>query len=234
VRSMTASSLSGLSSCFLDFAMTDDAQKEAEWFEEYWRRLKGPSRMSIILTPQQVYAIGLVIVQWSAFDEQVNRKIDFWKQHPQVPPDIRSGAVGPSFKRRLAYLRDHLAPHAIPKNKPDLAADFAKGMALATGYKGKREWFAHGTFALNDNRNEDMLCVTYGWHKFSIATAKIFKLADEIALLTGWLLAFDARVHEDAHRALLDKLRQLAALRKAGHSPPTDAKPQDPPESSQA
>jgi len=87
-------------------------------------------------------------------------------------------------------------------------------MGKATGCKGKRDWFAHGLFALNDNKDEREICVIYKGHKFRIATAKVEALAEHIGFLSTWLMQFTSRLHEDEHRALHDKLRQQVLQQK--------------------
>jgi hypothetical protein len=161
-------------------------------------------KMNIVLTPRQIYAIGHVIAQWSEFDQQIGFRISMWRGH--APKDVRTKRIGREFSYRLAYLRDDLAPHAI--RKPEFAKEFARGMAMAANCKGKRDWFAHGTFCLNDNRDEQEVCVTYKWHKFRIATEKVEQLADQIGFLSGWLLNFDSRMDEDVFRALEARLEQ--------------------------
>jgi hypothetical protein len=203
-----------------------------ESFDKLLARFEQPMPMRIVLTPRQIYAVGRIIVQWSALHQFIEFKVNMWARHPALPPHERPALDDlRETNRKLSFLAD--ASKSILADKPEFKDEFRTKLARIRSYKNKRDWFAHGTFALNDNTDPERIVVSYKDHKFKIATAKAEAMADEIALLTGWLGNFDWRANKDVHRALHERLAQSLPSH-ANHPPdPSSSTPPDPPQSSQ-
>jgi len=200
-------------------------------FDDFAAFHERPSHMEIVLSPRQIYAIGRVIVQWSALHEILEHQLIMWAHDPIIPPEHRQKPEDIwETTRRLRFLR--VASEHILAAQPALKREFQFNLAKITLCKGKRDWFAHGTYALQDNNNPARIVVIYKGHKFRIATAKAEALADEIGLLTGWLMNFGWRAKADIFRALLEKLPQSSTSHDSHPSGSNASKPLDPPRSS--
>jgi len=174
--------------------------------EEHWARIKRPMGMQINLSPRQIYAIGRVIVQWGALEPMLIFHVSLWRMSPLIPESLRADAP-PSHannKDRISFLR--ACADYIIKNNETMRKEFHQKLAQIQGCKNKRDWFAHGTYDLQSNQSEETICVNYKKHKLRLATAKVEKLANDISLLTGWIMNFETRLHEDVLRASLEKL----------------------------
>ncbi len=162
----------------------------------------------INLTPDQIYLVGRVIVQWTPLQSHLNFLVSMWRSDPTVPKDIRQQKVRKELSRKLEYLR---TLSELVFRGSNLKQELQQRLGRIEACKNKRDWFAHSAFALRDQKRPHVIGISYNNHKSWISHDKIEQLINEISLLTGYIMSIDFRRNADLHRALHRKLLEQTA-----------------------
>jgi hypothetical protein len=183
-----------------------------------------PGGFNISLSPDAIFAIGLIMLQWAALYESIKFSIDMLRGHPTIPDDLRAYNPDKRQKTNLTYLRE-LGRYAYADAREGAARMFDRNICHIFAFKNDRDKLAHGTFALNDNKDFDGVRGTYEGRKFNLSAKRIRNVAEGISRCHGLLFNFDMWVHAEEH------LRGLRTLheRCEQQDPASDSRPEDNP-----
>jgi hypothetical protein len=206
-------------------------ESDIDRFLKPYSGLKPPSSsLDLNLSPQCVYLVGQVVVNWAALMDRVQFQSKMLLADPAVSASLRERKPRHEAKYGIEHYRN-LGRAAYAKARPKALTYFEAMMGRLAKVKGDRDALVHGDLYHADYQRRDALSVFYRGRVATYTPAKLAKVTSEMSTLNGSLMNFDSWVHHARHRSSLETLAGLDRPDKGSHTP---HEPPPPPEPSQA
>ena len=178
---------------------------------------------NVVISPAALALIGHIVAQWSALADTmwsaladtIKFRVSFMRGHPGVPPELRKEHVRSETKYKIAYI-EKLGEAIYPKERKGAEKEFSKLISRINRLKGHKDALVHGTFALVDNKDPNVVVVHYKKKKIRFTIARLTEIGREIGIANGSLIEFDQWVGHETHVTLTRKLFELAGSECTG------------------
>lgn len=157
------------------------------------------------VTPEAMALIGHIVVQWGHLIEHIQLQIKFKGKLPQVSPELRERKMRHEATQQIKHLRD-IAAELYVNERPTAVAEFNRLLDEILKLKDTRDAMVHGTFALADNKDPNIVGVHFRGKTLAFSLTTLKQTAEKIGLATGTLLEFDSWVNYEKTRASFEKL----------------------------
>jgi hypothetical protein len=166
------------------------------------------SKFNISLSDAAICLIGRIIVQWGALMTEIDEVQLGLKLliNPRIPRKLGKKKP-PVVASKLKTLRE--AGAIIYENeRPTAVEEFFALLDRIEKVQPHKDALAHGTFALMDNKDPNLVVVYYRGKKREFSTPMLVSVANEISEITGTLKGFDSWVHYAENIAMFRKLEE--------------------------
>jgi hypothetical protein len=162
-------------------------------------------KFNISLSDIAICLIGRIIVQWGALMTEID-EVQLGLKLLINPHMARKKKAPSKVALKLEALRE-AAAIIYGNERPTAVNEFVALLDRIEKVRPHRDALAHGTFALMDNKDPNLVVVYHrGKHEFS--TPMLVSLANEISEITGTLKGFDSWVHYAENVAMFRKLEE--------------------------
>lgn len=161
--------------------------------------------VNIAISPQAMFLIGYITVQWGSLMEQIAFQIRWKSKFPLIPKSLREQKVRHEAKQQITFLRQ-IGKIAYAKERKTAVKELEKILDAILEFKVTRDALAHGTFDLTANHDPNIVVVNYKRMKIPFTLEFLKRTGDEIGIANGTLMMFDQWVNYEKFATLLEKL----------------------------